>query len=145
MVACDLRDALSERDESFLALTRSDLDITDQRAVAKTIGDERPTIIINCAAFTKVDDAEKDERLANAINGSSVEFLAHAANDVDALLVQISTDFVFDGSKRTPYEVNDMTHPLSAGENARILYAFSALGMIAPCDPRGVKVQVKQK
>jgi dTDP-4-dehydrorhamnose reductase len=121
MVASDLRDALSERDESFLALTRSDLDITDQRAVAKTIGDERPTIIINCAAYTKVDAAEEDERLANAINGSSVEFLAHAANDVDALLVQISTDFVFDGSKRTPYEVNDATHPLSAYGRSKLL------------------------
>jgi dTDP-4-dehydrorhamnose reductase len=121
MVACDLRDALSERDESFLALTRSDLDITDQRAVARVIGDEKPTVIINCAAFTKVDAAEKDERLANAINGSSVEFLAHAANDVDALLVQISTDFVFEGSKRTPYEVNDTTHPLSAYGRSKLL------------------------
>jgi dTDP-4-dehydrorhamnose reductase len=121
MAACDLRDALSERDETFLALTRSDLDITDQRAVAKVIGDEKPTIIINCAAFTKVDAAEEDERLANAINGSSVEFLAHAANDVDALLVQISTDFVFDGSKRTPYEVNDTTHPVSAYGRSKLL------------------------
>jgi dTDP-4-dehydrorhamnose reductase len=121
MVACDLRDALSERDESFLALTRSDLDITDQRAVARVIGDEKPTVIINCAAFTKVDAAEDDERLANAINGSSVEFLAHAANDVGALLVQISTDFVFDGSKRTPYEVNDTTHPVSAYGRSKLL------------------------
>jgi dTDP-4-dehydrorhamnose reductase len=121
MVASDLRDALSERDESFLALTKSDLDITDQRAVAKVIGDEKPTILINCAAFTKVDAAEDDERLANAINGSSVEFLAHAANDVAALLVQLSTDFVFDGSKRAPYEVNDTTHPLSAyGRSKRL-------------------------
>ena len=121
MVGCDLRDALSERDESFVALTKSDFDITDQRAVSRVIGEEKPAIIINCAAYTKVDAAEEDERLANAINGSSVEFLAHAANDVDALLVQISTDFVFDGSKRTPYEVNDTTHPLSAyGRSKRL-------------------------
>ena len=49
-----------------------------------------------------------------AINGSAVEFLADAANEADALLVQISTDFVFDGTKRTPYEVNDVPAPLSA-------------------------------
>jgi dTDP-4-dehydrorhamnose reductase len=121
MVGSDLRDALSERDESFLALTKSDLDITDQRNVAKVVADEKPTIILNCAAYTKVDAAEDDERLANAINGSSVEFLAYAANEVDALLVQISTDFVFDGSKRTPYEVNDATHPLSAYGRSKLL------------------------
>jgi dTDP-4-dehydrorhamnose reductase len=121
MVGSDLRDALSERDEPFIALTKSDFDITNQRAVATVIAEEKPTIIINCAAYTKVDAAEEDERLANAINGSSVEFLAHAANDVDALLVQLSTDFVFDGSKRTPYEVNDTTHPLSAYGRSKLL------------------------
>jgi len=121
MVGSDLRDALSERDESFVALTRSDFDISNQRAVATVIADEKPTIIVNCAAYTKVDAAEDDERLANAINGSSVEFLAHAANDAGALLVQLSTDFVFDGSKRTPYEVNDTTHPLSAYGRSKLL------------------------
>jgi dTDP-4-dehydrorhamnose reductase len=121
MVASDLRDALSERDEPFVALTKSDLDITSPREVGSVIADEKPTIIINCAAYTKVDAAEEDERLANAINGSSVEFLAHAANEVDALLVQLSTDFVFDGSKRTPYEVNDGTHPLSAYGRSKLL------------------------
>lgn len=121
MVGNDLRDALAERDESFVALTKLDLDITDQRAVSRVIGEHKPTIIINSAAYTKVDAAEEDERLANAINGSSVEFLAHAANEVGALLVQISTDFVFDGDKRTPYEVNDTTHPLSAYGRSKLL------------------------
>lgn len=121
MVGHDLRDALEERDEQVVALTKADLDITDQRAVARLVADEKPTIIINSAAYTKVDAAEEDERLANAINGSSVEFLAHAANEAGALLVQISTDFVFDGSKRTPYEVNDVTHPLSAYGRSKLL------------------------
>jgi dTDP-4-dehydrorhamnose reductase len=121
MVGSDLRDALAERDQDFVAMTRSDLDITNQRAVAKAIAEERPSIIINCAGYTRVDAAEEDERLANAINGSAVEFLAYAANEVDALLVQISTDFVFDGSKRTPYEVNDTTHPLSAYGRSKLL------------------------
>jgi dTDP-4-dehydrorhamnose reductase len=121
MVGSDLRDALAERDEELVALTKSDLDIADQGAVNALIAKERPSIIINCAAYTKVDAAEEDERLANAINGSAVEFLAHAANEVDALLVQISTDFVFDGSKRTPYEVNDTTHPLSAYGRSKLL------------------------
>jgi dTDP-4-dehydrorhamnose reductase len=126
MVGSDLRDTLAERDQDFVAMTKSDLDITDQRAVATAIAEARPSIIINCAAFTKVDAAEEDELLANAINGSAVEFLAYAANEVDALLVQISTDFVFDGSKRTPYEVNDTTHPLSAYGRSKLLGEMAA-------------------
>jgi dTDP-4-dehydrorhamnose reductase len=126
MVGSDLRDALAERDESFIALTKSDLDIVNPREVAKVIADEKPTIIINCAAYTKVDAAEEDERLANAINGSSVEFLAYAANDAGALLVHLSTDFVFDGDKRTPYEVNDTTNPLSAYGRSKLLGEHAA-------------------
>jgi dTDP-4-dehydrorhamnose reductase len=71
-------------------------------------------VIVNCAAYTKVDQAESEESVADAINGSAVELLAAAANDAGALLVQVSTDFVFDGAKGAPYEVNDAANPLSA-------------------------------
>ena len=109
MVGHDVCAALESRGETVLPLTKSDLDITDAPAVREAVRRAKPDVIVNCAAYTKVDDAETNEHLATAINGSAVEFLADAANDVDALLVQISTDFVFDGSKRTPYEVNDPT------------------------------------
>jgi dTDP-4-dehydrorhamnose reductase len=114
MVGRDVCAALDSRGETVLPLTKSDLDITDAAAVRDVVRRAKPNVIINCAAYTKVDDAETNEHLATAINGSAVKFLAGAANDVDALLVQISTDFVFDGSKRTPYEVNDLPAPLSA-------------------------------
>ena len=121
MVARDLCDALASRDETFVALSRSDLDICDARLVDKVVRDARPSVIVNCAAYTKVDAAEEDERVANAINGSAVELLAQTANDVDALLVQLSTDFVFDGAARQPYEVNAPTAPLSAyGRSKRL-------------------------
>lgn len=126
MVGSDLCDALRARGEEVVALTRGDLDISDSRAVSSTIREARPSIIINCAAYTRVDAAEEDERIANAINGSSVEFLAQAANDAGALLVQISTDFVFDGSKSTPYEVNDATNPLSAYGRSKLLGEYAA-------------------
>src|SRR4029077_3560441 len=71
---------------------------------------------------------ETNEHLATAINGSAVEFLADAANDVDALLVQLSTDFVFDGSKRTPYEVNDPPAPLSAYGRSKLVDEQAAGG-----------------
>jgi dTDP-4-dehydrorhamnose reductase len=121
MVGSDLRQALEWRDEQVVALGRHDLDIADARAVNAAIREARPTIVVNCAAYTKVDAAETDENIANAINGSAVESLAEAANAVEATLVQLSTDFVFDGSKRTPYEINDPTGPLSAYGRSKLL------------------------
>jgi dTDP-4-dehydrorhamnose reductase len=114
MVGHDVFAALESRGETVLPLTKSELDITDGAAVREAVSRAKPDIIVNCAAYTKVDDAEANEDLATAINGSAVEFLADAANDAGALLVQLSTDFVFDGSKRTPYEINDVPAPLSA-------------------------------
>ena len=126
MAGTDLREALALRDEPVVALTKSDLDITDSRCVAQCVDDARPDVIVNCAAYTKVDQAESDESIANAINGSAVELLAQAANDAGALLVQLSTDFVFDGSKRTPYEINDATRPLSAYGRSKLLGELAA-------------------
>src|SRR5437764_5168480 len=126
MVARDLCDALAERGEDLVALTKSDLDITDARVVDAIVREVHPTVIVNCAAYTKVDAAENDERIANAINGSAVEFLAEAANALDAQLVQISTDFVFDGEAREPYEVNAQTSPLSAYGRSKLLGEHAA-------------------
>ena len=126
MVGRDLVDELTARGEDVISLAKSDLDITNARGVSSLVHERRPTIIVNCAAYTKVDHAEQDEAIANAINGSSVEFLARAANEVNALFVQISTDFVFDGKKQTPYEINDATHPLSAYGRSKLLGELAA-------------------
>jgi dTDP-4-dehydrorhamnose reductase len=126
MVGSDLADELTLRGEDVIALAKSELDISDSRAVFARIEETKPSIIVNCAAYTKVDAAEENESMANAINGSSVEFLARAANNVDALLVQLSTDFVFDGAKTTPYEINDTTHPLSAYGRSKLLGELAA-------------------
>jgi dTDP-4-dehydrorhamnose reductase len=126
MLGIDLCDELTVRGEEVVALTHHDLDVTDSRSVDSCIGDHAPAIIVNCAAYTKVDQAEVEESAANAINGSSVELLAHAANAARALLVHISTDFVFDGSNTTPYEVNDATHPVSAYGRSKLLGELAA-------------------
>lgn len=126
MVGRDLVHALSSRNESVLALDRTQLDITVATEVRQAVKDAKPTIVVNCAAYTKVDQAESEENLATAINGSAVEFLAEAANQVDALLVHVSTDFVFDGGKREPYEVNDRTAPLSAYGRSKLVGEHSA-------------------
>ena len=126
MVASDLTRALTERGEDVVALSKSDLDITSSRLVQQAVGDARPDIVVNCAAWTRVDDAETNEAAANAINGSAVELLAHAINRIGARLIHLSTDFVFDGTKRAPYEINDKTSPLSAYGRSKLLGEIAA-------------------
>jgi dTDP-4-dehydrorhamnose reductase len=126
MVGTDVVAALRAQDEDVVAVTKQELDVTDAGAVRALVGETRPQIILNCAAYTKVDDAETHPELANAINGSAVELLAHAGNDVDALLVQISTDFVFDGRQTTPYEVTAPTNPLSAYGRSKLIGEHAA-------------------
>jgi dTDP-4-dehydrorhamnose reductase len=126
MLGTDLKDELAARDETVVALSRSDLDITDSRLVSAAVRDAAPDVIVNCAAYTKVDLAESEEAAANAINGSAVELLAAAANEAGARLVQLSTDFVFDGGKRAPYEVTDGTNPLSAYGRSKLLGEIAA-------------------
>lgn len=126
MLGTDLEQELAARGESVAALSRSDLDVTDSRLVNAAVAGHAPDVILNCAAYTKVDLAESEESVANAVNGSAVELLAAAANENRALLVQVSTDFVFDGAKQTPYEVNDPTHPLSVYGKSKLLGEIAA-------------------
>ncbi len=126
MVATDLRHQLEDRDIEVKSVARSELDVVDANSVAALIRGLEPSVVVNCAGYTGVDDAESNEPTATAINGSAVEILAGAANKAGALLIQISTDFVFDGSKRTPYEVNDPTGPRSAYGRSKLVGEHAA-------------------
>ncbi len=98
------------------AFGRSELDITDESAVDRTFSLLKPQVVINCAAYTKVDDCEKNIETAERINGFGPACLSRAAAMVGAWLVHISTDYVFDGEKEVPepYDDEDPTSPLSA-------------------------------
>lgn len=91
-----------------------ELDITDAAAVRRVAEAERPDVIVNCAAFTAVDAAEADEARATAVNGDGVANLAVMANAVGAVLVHLSTDYVFDGRPGRAWREDDPTGPLSA-------------------------------
>jgi dTDP-4-dehydrorhamnose reductase len=95
-------------------LTRLDLDVADERAVARAFRREAPDAVVNCAAYTNVDGAEEEERAAVRVNGHAAGVVAAAAADVGASVVYPSTDYVFDGQKGEPYVESDGTHPLSA-------------------------------
>ena len=90
------------------------LDITDMDAIRKMVKDNEVQAIVNCAAWTNVDACETDEKLAalaEKLNADAPENLAQAMKEVNGLLVQISTDYVFDGTKHTPYSETDPTCP----------------------------------
>jgi len=89
------------------------LDITDGDAVSQTIAAEKPDIIINAAAYTAVDRAEEQKEMAFRINRDGAKHLAQAARANGARLLYISTDFVFDGNRGTPYKPLDEACPIS--------------------------------
>ncbi len=96
----------------LLALNSSELDIREAEAVTVKVGGFRPQVIINTAAYTAVDRAENEQEAAFAINGQGAANLAQAARMVGAYCLQISTDFVFDGTQSRPYLPMDRTNPL---------------------------------
>jgi len=92
----------------------SALDLGRPDSIRQVIADVRPDVVINCGAFTQVDRCETEAALALLINGTAVGWLAEACEAQKAMLIQISTDYVFDGMGTRPYRENDPTNPVSA-------------------------------
>lgn len=90
-----------------------DMDIADADKVMQVVCKNRPDIIVNCAAYTKVDACETNEDTAYRVNAEGPKNLSLAANAIDAVLVHISSDYVFDGEKKEPYTETDAYHPKS--------------------------------
>lgn len=109
----------------LIALTRKELNIASQKEVFETIEEKKPSLIINCAAYTNVDKAEEETEKAFDVNSKGPENLATAAKQFDCRLIHISTDFVFDGRSGKPYKPEDKPSPINlygksklAGEEA---------------------------
>jgi dTDP-4-dehydrorhamnose reductase len=88
-----------------------DIDITQKDSIVQCLKQFKPAYIINCAAFTAVDDCEAKTEIAFNVNGNGPGNLAEISNQIHAKLIHISTDYVFDGTKKTPYLENDPTNP----------------------------------
>ncbi|WP_257253884.1 dTDP-4-dehydrorhamnose reductase [Endozoicomonas sp. SESOKO3] len=108
----ELQRAVPEGTE-LLCANRYQLDITCQESVNAYFDAHQPEAVINAAAYTAVDKAETDIDSAFAVNTKGAAFLAEACSKHDIPMVQVSTDFVFDGSQSTPYKVTDKTNPVS--------------------------------
>ena len=114
MLGQDLLAAARAAGHEVVGFSRAELDVGDEAAVNDAIGTARPDVVVNCAAWTDVDGAETDEDAATAVNGAGAEAVARAAAQVGAWTIQVSTDYVFDGTKREPYLESDPVGPLSA-------------------------------
>jgi dTDP-4-dehydrorhamnose reductase len=111
MVGRFLAGVARRQGRDVLALTSAEWDITDPAAAERFI--QAGDVVINCAAYTKVDAAEKDPERAYAVNAVGPENLAQACARAGADLIHLSTDYVFSGTQRHPYEIDDETGPLS--------------------------------
>lgn len=123
-VAWELQRTLAPLGE-VVAVGRSDLNLADVAAVRACVAEVRPQLVVNAAAYTAVDKAEAEPKLCHQINGTLPGVLAEEAKKFGALLVHYSTDYVFDGTKTSPYVETDGTNPLGtygasklAGEQA---------------------------
>jgi len=96
----------------LVALGRQELDITDRDRVLEVVERHGPDVIVNAAAYTAVDLAEKESERAHAVNSQGAANVAESATAVRARVIQLSTDYVFDGRKSTPYLPEDPTGPL---------------------------------
>ncbi|WP_448582784.1 dTDP-4-dehydrorhamnose reductase [Thermaurantiacus sp.] len=117
--------AAAAPDVALIAPPKADFDITDRRAMARIIAEVAPDVLINAAAYTAVDRAEREPEQAMLVNGTAPGWLAEAAQAAGAAFVHVSTDFVFDGARGSPYPPDALPSPLSvygatkrAGEEA---------------------------
>ncbi len=108
-----------------VAVDRQELDLADPDSIRKVIREIRPELIVNAAAYTAVDKAESEPDLAMAVNGIAPGVMAEEAKHLNAAIIHYSTDYVFDGSKKSPYSEEDVPNPLNvygktklAGERA---------------------------
>ncbi len=116
-----------QRGADVHAFDHQSLDIADERAVVRAVGDVRPDVIINCAAYNEVDRAEDHAADALAVNAFGVLSLSRAARDASATLVHYGTDFVFDGETDRPYVETDTPRPLGVYGASKLLGDWFAL------------------
>ncbi|MFI0542390.1 dTDP-4-dehydrorhamnose reductase [Streptomyces sp. RP5T] len=128
MLGQDVLARLDRAGERYVALDRKALDLTDADAVDAALDEHRPAVVVNCAAWTAVDDAEAREDEALAINGDGPRHLADACARTGAVLLHVSTDYVFAGDATEPYAEDAPTAPRSAYGRTKLAGEKAVLG-----------------
>lgn len=115
----DFQRIFKDRNLDFIATDYKELDITNIEAVREFVKDKNINLIINCAAYNNVDKAEEEKEMCYKLNAAAPRDLALVAKEIEADYITYSTDFVFDGSKNTPYTEEDTPAPLSVYSEAK--------------------------
>ncbi|MBI5484163.1 MAG: dTDP-4-dehydrorhamnose reductase [Deltaproteobacteria bacterium] len=123
MLGRDLMALLGDRAQG---VDIGEIDITSMESVTRVFDSMKPETVINCAAFTDVDGCESNEERAMEVNGEAVGYLAMACREFGSLLVQISTDYVFDGGKGAPYLEDDAPNPLNVYGESKLAGEMNA-------------------
>lgn len=110
-----------QRNKNFVALSKQELDITDFNKVLESVKEIKPDVIINCAAYNLVDNAEIDDAVALKVNFEGVKNLAIVCRDKNIFLVYFSTDYVFDGEKEGLYIEEDVPNPINKYGRSKLL------------------------
>lgn len=116
----DVTKAFAENGDTVVPATHSDVELSDRESVEKRLADALPQVVINTAAMHHVEKCEQDPARAFAVNGLGARSLAIAAKEIGAKLIHVSTDYVFDGEKKKPYEESDAPRPLNAYGNSKL-------------------------
>jgi dTDP-4-dehydrorhamnose reductase len=127
MLGRDLVSAARTRGLDVSAYERAHLDVTDESAVREVLQRARPDVVVQCAAYTRVDDAEREEDEAFRINALGAEIVAGACSRLGALFVYPSTDYVFSGRGERPWRPTDPTRPLNAYGRTKLAGEVAAL------------------
>ncbi|MCG8402014.1 MAG: dTDP-4-dehydrorhamnose reductase [Firmicutes bacterium] len=130
MLGRDMAKEFCRRGFEVVTLDRGGLDITDLACVNRAFKEHGPHLAVNCAGFTKVDRAESQRREAFLVNGLGPRNLALACGETGAALVQISTDYVFDGRLDRPYEVYDVPGPVNVYGASKLWGERAVLGLL---------------
>ena len=117
----DVVKELQKQNIECFGATRKEFDIVDFEATEKFITDYRPDVVIHCAAYTAVDKAEDEQELCYLVNTSATENIAQICKKIDAKMLYISTDYIFDGTKYGFYEVDDKPNPINMYGKTKLL------------------------
>jgi dTDP-4-dehydrorhamnose reductase len=124
----DVVDVLHAYGEEVVGLDRSQLDVADGSSVTSAFARVQPSIVVNCAAYTRVDDAESDEDTAYAVNAFGAGLVAEACVTVGARVVHVSTDYVFAGDAAEPYMEDEPVKPRTAYGRTKALGEQAVMG-----------------
>ncbi len=116
----DVARAFVKNGDQVVSLTHADIELSDMDSVSNCLRTASPDIVVNTAAMHHVENCEREPQKAFAVNGIGAWNLARAARDMDQVLLHVSTDYVFDGIKVSPYEETDAPAPLNAYGNTKL-------------------------